>query len=204
MHERWNPAGGKPKFVLESITTREVSKMISDLKSSSAFGDDKHDASIVKMAASVLIPVITHVINLSLGTKTSSYCPVSLLPLVSKLAERSVQVQILKYLELTDQLSPNHHAYRSSTSTSTMLIQLMDTIATATDMNLISATMLMDLSVSINCVKHKTLHKKLMYYGFDADTLDWIKSYLTLRSSYVVIGSVRSSFKTLTHLRDRS
>ena len=42
--------------------------MISKLKNSHAYGIDKIDAVTIKMAAATLIPVITHVINLSLCT----------------------------------------------------------------------------------------------------------------------------------------
>ena len=93
----------------------------------------------------------------------------------------------------------NHHAYRSKLSTTTNLIQLMDTIATATDGNLITATMSLDLSVALDCMEHGILLQKISYYGFDRDTVDWIRSYLSHRSGYVAIGSGVSSIKSTPH-----
>ena len=221
--DRWQPANGKPKFRLKSVTTKEVFEMVTALKNSHAYGIDKMDATVIKLAAPVLIPVITHVINLSLGTsifpacwkiarvlpllksngldKTnpSSYRPVSQLPIVSKLTERSVQTQILKYLEESGKLHINHHGYRSRHSTLTALIQLMDLIATATDGNLITTSLSLDLSAAFDCVQHSILMDKISYYGFDKETIDWITSYLNFRSSFVVIGSANSRIRSTPH-----
>ena len=177
--ERWDPTGGKKKFTLKSVTENDILKMISKIKSSHAFRRDKVDTAVVKLAAPILVPIITHIVNLSLGTlsfpvkwKLSRIIP---LLLVSKLTERVVQLQILNFLEVTNQLSANHHAYRDRHSTLTMLIQLMDTIASATDMNRITASMSLDLSAAFDCIVHETLIMKLEYYGIDGDTIKWIR-----------------------------
>ena len=65
------PTGGKPTFSLKSVTVAEVTKMISALKNGHAYGkygNDEIDSFIVKLAAPVIAPAITHVINLSIGT----------------------------------------------------------------------------------------------------------------------------------------
>ena len=218
---RWQPTTGKPTFNLKTVTMQDVSKMIKALKKSHAFGNDNFDAMIVKVGAPVILPVITHVINLSLTTLTfparwkisriipllksrdldrnlaSSYRPVSNLPVISKLTERAVQQQILVYLEENNLLSHNHHAYRAKTNTTTSLIQIMDTIATGTDLNLATATMSLDLSAAFDTVSHDILLQKLLFYGLDSNTVDWIKSYLSFRSGFVVIGSAKSAIHSI-------
>ena len=94
--------------------------------------------------------------------------------IVSKIAEWIVQSQLLKFLEDTNQLCHNHHAYRAKLGTTTYLIQLMDTIASATDCNLVTTTMSLDLMAAFDCVEHWTLLQKLAYYGLDEDTIKWI------------------------------
>ena len=157
--------GGRPNFILKSVTEREVADLISKLKKSHAFGIDRLDAAIIKLAAPVLLHVITHVINLSLGTSTfpgrwkmarilplrksresdphspSSYRPVSQLPVLSKLAERAVQRQnTLLFGRIPTSVTTNTTPYRNeTTNTSTALIHLMDSLATAADANLITA-----------------------------------------------------------------
>ena len=111
--ERWIPAGGRPKFLLKSVTEKEVLEMIGKLKVSHAFGIDRIDASTIKLLAPILTPPITHIINLSLGTGTfpakwklarvlpllksrdldtsnpGLFRPVCQLPIISKLTERA-------------------------------------------------------------------------------------------------------------------
>ena len=194
--------------------------MIRAIKNSHAFGRDEIDGTTLKLVAHILAPTIAHIINLSLGTShfpikwkvswivpllksrdcdkshPSSFHLVAQLPLISKLAERTVQTQMLNYLETSNQLAKDHHAYRFKTSTTTALIQLMDTIAIGADCNKITASLSIDLSAAFDCVSHVILNKKLQYYGFDLQTLEWIASYLTDRTAYVVIGSANSSIKT--------
>ena len=220
-YNRWNPVGGKLSFVLQETNISQVTKIINSIKNSHTFGVDKVDATVVKLAVSTLAPVIVHIVNLSLRkskfpakwkiarvlpllkskdldkTKPSSYRSILQLPLVSKIAERIVQYQILDYLEDTHQISRNHHTYRRKHSTTTALVQLMDTIAVATDMNQITATISMDLSAAFDCVKYDTLKNKLLFYGLDDRTLQWIDSYIDRRSSQEAIGSATSIFQPM-------
>ena len=175
------------------------------------------------MAVPILIPAVTHVINLSLGTAQfpgrwklvqilplnkgresentdpASYHPESQLPVISKLMERAVQRQLLSYLEDNKLLSEHHHGFRDKHNTSTALIHLMDAIATATDENQITATMTIDLTAAFDCVPHGTLKDKLNFYGLDEQTKQWIKSYLEARSSFVSIGSAQSDIYSTPH-----
>ena len=218
---RWKPISGKPRFQLKSATLSEVIKIINGLKNSHAYGHDDIDAFTIKMAAPVIGKVITHVINLSLGTATvpqkwkiarvlpllksstvdtkspGSYRPIAQLTVISKLTERIIQSQILSYLEITGQIASSHHAYRKKCSTTTGLIQVMDTIAQGIDDNEVIATLTVDQSAAFDCVEHKILIEKLQYYGITDDTLAWIVSYLSHRSFYVSIGSSVSDYKSL-------
>ena len=135
----------------------------------------------------------------SIHYTTVQYRPVALLPVISKLAERHVQQQILQYLENTGQVSDYHHGFRERCSTTTVLIEIMDTIAIAADENTITATMSIDESAAFDCVQHSILEKKLEYYGLDTRTRHWIHSYLENRSGYVSIGSGKSNLKNSPH-----
>ena len=56
--------------------------------------------------------------------------------------------------------------------------------------------MSIDQSAAFDTVDHAILQDKLDFYGLDDKTKTWIKSYLTGRSSYVVVGSGKSSMKS--------
>ena len=215
-YERWTEAAQIPEFRLKTVTIGQVRTMIGKLKNSLAYGHDGIDGITIKSAGAVLAPAIAHVINLSLGTmkvpakwkiarvlpllksqdivKTnpSAYRPVSQLSLVSKLAEKVVQGQLLDFLETTGQLNMNSHAYRTYLSTSTALLQATDEIGEAIDNNEVAATMSIDQSSAFDCVDHGLLLKKLEFYNLDHGTLAWIKSYLEYRTTYVSIGGTDS------------
>ena len=217
---RWSPVDGKPTFSLKTVTAAETLKLMKHLKNSHAFGRDELDAASVKLVAPILAPIFAHIINLSLGTSRfpmkwkisrivpllksneldrtnpKSFRPVAQLPLISKLTERVVQIQMLDYLEETNQLHHNHHAYRLGTSTTSALLQLADIIASGADSNEITSSMTTDLSAAFDCVDHGILIEKIKFYGFDAATIDWLKSYLADRSAFVVVGSADSDTKT--------
>ena len=143
---RWMPPGGKPKFSLKYVNSVEVYKMIKELKNSSAYGHDDLDSNTFKIAAPVIVPTVTHLINLSLGTSTFSqrwkitrllpllkssnmdkhqpslYRPVAQLSVLSKLVEQTIQKQLLSHLEEFNMIASQHHAYRLKYSTMTALV----------------------------------------------------------------------------------
>ena len=215
--DRWVPPGGKPKFSLKSTNLEEVMSLLKKLKGSHAYGRDELDASLLKLVAPVIGPVITHVINLSLGTakfpqkwklarviplqkstdanrlSPASFRPVAFLPVLSKLSERVVQKQLLQFMESSGQLSTHQHAYRGMYSTTSALMEIMDLISRGADANEVIATLSIDQSAAFDCVKHSTLLEKLELYGMDVHALEWMQSYLKGRSAYVAIGSASSN-----------
>ena len=118
----------------------------------------------------------------------------ALLPSISKLVERAVQTQLQSHLETKGLLNKNSHAYRTEHSTSTALLQLSDKIFSATDKNLVSQLLAVDMSSAFDCVSHPILLKKLEWYGCTPETLKWFASYLSHRSQTTLIGRHYSDF----------
>ena len=181
---------------------------------------DGLDALTVKSAADELSGPLTHLINISIRTKTfasrwkisriiphlksqeaskidpSSYRPVALLSTVSKLVERTTQTQLQKHMEMEKLFNHNNHAYRTNFSTTTALLQLTEKLYTATDKNLISQLLAIDQSSAFDCVNHEILTQKLRKYGCSQETLDWMISYLGNRSQFVNVGRHNSNIVT--------
>ena len=209
--ERWKPETEIPEFKFRKQTISETSKMIMELKNSETYGHKGCDPIFVKFGEKHLVGPITYVINLSIETGIflgqwklacvipllkstdvykslpGSFQPMSQLPLVSKLTEWALQVQLLEFLEVTGQLSGNNHAYRKGLSTTTAVLQIMDYISQATDDNLFTATLRIDQSAAFDCVDHSLLVQKLEHYRLGRECINWIKSYLSACSCYVAI-----------------
>ena len=213
---RWKPVKAVPVFEIQPISLRETVKLISKMSNSTSRGSDNIDGFAVKAAAVALHKPIQHVINQSIikgkfptrwklgrikpllknfeldDLIPDSYCPICLLPTLSKLTERVVQSQLLEHLESTNQLHRDHHAYRDKLNTTSALLQITTMIYKSTDLNKITATMSVDMSAAFDCIRHKLILKKLPFYNVGKHTCDWIQSYLEYRSNYVEIGDKQS------------
>ena len=77
-----------------------------------------------------------------------NYRPVAIIPIFSKILERVVFKQIIKYLSENRLLHPNHHSYRKHHNTTTALIQMYDTWVQAVDGGELSGVCLLDMSAA--------------------------------------------------------
>ena len=138
-----------------------------------------------------VIPILKS--NDSSRLEPASFRPVSILPVVSKIVERSVQVQMQAHMEKEGLISMNSHAYRRDLSTSTALMQLVEELHTATEKNQISQLLALDQKAAFDMVSHSILIDKLRIYGCSMKTIQWMRNYLDHRSQYISVGSHTSS-----------
>ena len=196
-------------FYLRPAHPEEICSIISNLKSSKSTGMDEIDTYIIKLARDELVPVITHIVNLSVKNKIflrqwkvakviplhkkdetflpKNYRPVALLPITSKILERAVFLQVVSYFESNQRIHPAHHGFRSLHNTSTALLQMFDTWLEALENNEISAVIMLDLSAAFDVVDHHILLRKLALYGLEPATVEWFASYLSDRSQCVFV-----------------
>ena len=220
---RWVPTGRIPKLILGQTTELEVLKIIKKFKNSHAFGRDNLDAATIKIGGKYLSRPIAHIVNLSLSKSTfpnkwkiarilaiqkskgldlsnpGSFRPISQLPVISKITEKIVQSKILLHLEQHSLLSSDHHGYRLNLSTTSALLDIMEAISNAADQNLVASTMSLDQTSAFDCVEHKILLSKLAYYHLDESVIDWVRSYLLGRSTFVSVGTAQSSMKNVRY-----
>ena len=204
-------------FSLQPVHPDQVDKIISSLKSTRSCGLDNIDSSVIKLARTELVPVITHIINLSITQKTfpvawktakiiplhkkddftdpKNYRPVALLSIFSKILERSVFLQVMKYMEENNLLHPSHHGFRSKHSTATALLEMYDVWVDAFDEDKLTAVVMLDLSAAFDVVDTNILLGKLELYGFHEHVVSWFRSYLTNRHQRVYVDGVLSDPK---------
>jgi len=122
-----------------------------------------------------------------------SYRPISNLPVLSKLLERTVAKQFLDYLKSSDLLPDLQSAYRAHHSTETAILKIQSDILQAIDAGDLAALMLLDMSAAFDTVDHSTLLRRLrVSYGLQGAALGWFTSFLSGRTQFVNCRSTRS------------
>ena len=116
----------------------------------------------------------------------------AIVPIFSKVLERVIFNQLLEYLTKNELIHPNHHAYRSSHSTSTALIQMYDVWLQSLEAKQLAGVCFLDMSAAFDIVDHSLLVKKLKLYGCEENCTNWIQSYLCDRSHCVSIDGTLS------------
>ena len=140
-------AGKNIRFSTTAVSPGEVDEIIRNLKNSKSSGIDDLDTYIIKLIRPYIIPAVCHIINLSIQSKKfptkwkiarviplfkgkgskfdpKNFRPVAILPVMSKVLERTMYNQVTTYMDRNGLFNPSHHAYRSFHSTTTALIQM--------------------------------------------------------------------------------
>ena len=188
-------------FSLES--EENIGKLIDQMKSNVATGRDGIGVKVIKDAKTILTPWLTKIVNISYSTNTfpdcmkkasirpihkkedsnfiSNYRPISILPCLSKVFERSASNQLIVYLEKNNKLNASQHAYRKQHGTQTCLFQVINHVQKLMDEGKFVAIVSLDLSKAFDAINHEMLLKKLIKLGLSETALCWIKSYLSKR-----------------------
>lgn len=209
-----------PQFKFDKVSELFIITQLQSLKSGKAVGLDNISPRLLKDAADIITNPLTQIINASLSQATlpadwkaarviplykagkanqvGNYRPISILPVISKLIERAVQVQLGKHLSERNILSPFQCGFRKAHSTETATISLTDTIRRNIDQGLLTGAVFIDLSKAFDTVDHTLLLQKLRYYGIENLELEWFKDYLTNRKQVVGYQNVMSDFQSIT------
>jgi hypothetical protein len=135
--------------------------------------------------------------------KENDLRPVSILPCLSKIIEKAVQIQINEYLKVNNILPAKQSGFRKGMSTVTALLDVVDDILAAQDKGQGSILVLLDYSRAFDTIDTALLIAKLKYYGFDKNALKWFHNYLTNRYQQVEVtptdGTKKLSTKSLVN-----
>ena len=194
-------------FEVRPATLPELSRALGRMSSSRAAGSDGVQLQMIKKCFAVIGPHILNIINYSIvrgempaiwkhatvvpiwksgdRAQPSNFRPVSVLSVISKLAEKVVGAQLTDYLREHSILSPTQHAYRKGHSTESALLDLISVIGRNREAGLLTCVTSCDLSKAFDSVDRGMLLSKLKWYGISTH---WFKDYFTGRTQ-----SVRSS-----------
>ncbi|XP_013147951.1 PREDICTED: uncharacterized protein LOC106110611, partial [Papilio polytes] len=103
------------------------------------------------------------------------------------IVEKAVWIQLSEYLETNNILPEFQSGFRKGHSTTTALLDVTDNIIAAQDDGMCTILVLLDFSRAFDCIDISLLLSKMVYYGFDPDTVSWFQSFLTGRGQCVEI-----------------
>ena len=128
-------------------------------------------------------------------TNTQKYRPVSVLPVISKVFERTLEEQITTFID--KYLSPFLCGYRKGFNTQHALLALIEKWRKILDKKGFGGAILMDLSKAFDTINHELLIAKLHAYGFDEKSLRLLHSYLSDRWQRTKVNNFFSTWAEL-------
>ena len=203
--------GTEQRFNLSTVSIREVKKAVRSMANKTG-GNDDISVRALKASLDATASSLTFIINSSLtkGVVPSrwkqavvisvhksgdrgdpkNFRPISLLPVVSKVAERLVHQQLTTYLESNNLLSPCQYGFRRGRSTEMALLTMTEQILHGMENHKFSLLCLLDLSKAFDSVPHRKLLDKLLGLGISNP---WFESYLSGRTQAVRMGNILSN-----------
>ena len=191
------------RFIFKEIDPTFVLDQLNGISVTKATGLDLIPAKLLKCGAPIIYRSLTHLFNMSLrtgklpdqwkmakvtplfkkGSKSdmNNYRPISVLPIATKILERAVHAQLYGYLNENGLICENQSGFRSSHSTKTSLLNVVDYIFSNMDSGKLTGAIYIDLSKAFDTVDHVLLLEKLSKFGVNGLELDWMKNYLADR-----------------------
>ena len=126
----------------------------------------------------------------------TNYRPISSLPYIGKIFERCMTNRLIKFIDNFSILSESQFGFRRKLSTQDAIVDLLHYIHESLNYKKHHFSVLIDLRKAFDTVNHDILLHKLDLYGIRGVALDWIRSYMTDRQSYVGLGNVKSKICT--------
>jgi len=124
----------------------------------------------------------------------NNYRGISVLSPIAKLFEKCIGNQIFEYFEINRLFFVGQHGFRRNFSCETALHELISLINNGLDKRLINLLLFIDFKKAFDVVDAELLLLKLFHYGFDNNSIDFLKSYFTSRSLKTKVGDAFSDF----------
>jgi len=105
---------------------------------------------------------------------------------MSKILERIIASQTIRYLKDTNKMDPFQSAYRRGHSTQTALLRILDVARLAADKRKVTIMVFFYFSKAFDTVIHSKMIEILGNLGFSSSSLRWVYSYLTGRSQAIL------------------
>ena len=122
----------------------------------------------------------------------NNFHPISNLPFISKILERTVAAQLTTHLSRYNLFEQFQSGFCPLHSTETALVKVSNDLLMASDSGLLSILVLLDLSTAFDTVSHDILLDRLASIGITDIPLAWLRSCLTGCAQFVQHKNLRS------------
>ncbi len=172
-----------------------IHRQLTKLKVNKATGLNQIPSCMLKDDVSIIANSVTYLVNLSLSVGSmpdewkqakviplyksgcredmDNYRPISILPVISKIAETAVNVQLQQYLTQHNLLSSVQSGFRKYHSTQTAVTCFSDNIRRNTEAGQMTGVLFIDLRKAFDTVPHHALILKLSRFGIKEKSLEW-------------------------------
>ena len=196
-----------PSFKFQDVSEASVSSQLRILKAGKAVGLDNIPARLLIDLADIIAKPLTSLINILLHTgcvplewntagviplfkkakavDMDNYRPISVLPVLSKLLEQTVHLQLYNHLQRHNILSPFQCSFRKCHSIEFAALTFSDTIRRNIDQGRLTGAVFINLRKAFNTVDHSVLLQKLSRVGVVDIENDWFADYLRDRTQIV-------------------
>lgn len=211
----------RSNFKFKEVTFNQVRSIVNNLKNSKSKDPFSITVKIIKTLLNIIIVPLTKLINMCINSHIfpnclkiakvipifkkgsvedlNNYRPISLVPILSKILEAALKIQITEYFESNNLFSPCQYGFRNNKSTTKAINNLTQIVLHGFEENLYTHATFLDLTKAFDCVSHHILLKKLEAYNFDNNSRALIKSYLTERFQFVYYNSGASGRQLVKH-----
>ncbi len=126
--------------------------------------------------------------------------PISNLPYLSKLVEKTVDVQLVAHCIENGLEEIFQSAYKQFYSTETALLYMHNDFMLAIDMKFAIELIQIDMTAAFDTVNHRIMLQRLQdYLGITGNALEWFRSYLSYRKQTVHLKGQTSTPRDIKH-----
>ena len=123
----------------------------------------------------------------------------SVLPVLSKVFERTVFIRLSHYLEQLNLLREDHYGFRTGKTTSDAIMVHLDFVFSYLGTDSIVVSFFLDCKKLFDCIDHSIHLAKPDSLGIRIVVKQWFQSYLTKRQQFVSLDHVESDKSLITH-----
>lgn len=206
--------------IIVQTTPEEVKEVLRSLKPRKAPGCDKIGNIVLKKLPRKGVAALVNIINAILRlryfpakwknadvimipkpgknlTFSSNYRPISLLPAMSKVAERIILKRLNLHTEELNIIPDEQFAYRIGHSTELQVLRLTEYVTEGFNRRQVTGAVFLDVSKAFDRVWHDGLIVKMLNMGYPVGIVKLMRSYLHRRKLRVKVANHLSTYRTI-------